>query len=91
MPHIHRTDLETAVNTVFAGMTKALKMDERIEIRGFGSFSVRRRAAKEGRNPRTGQPVLVPSRRAPVFSPGKELKARINGAAAAQDGDSNVA
>ena len=77
-PHLAKKDLEASVNTIFAAMADALCQDERIEIRGFGSFTVKRRLAREGRNPRTGRKVFVPTRRVAVFTPGKEVRERIN-------------
>lgn len=85
LPHIQKRDVETAVNALFSGMVDAMKRDERIEIRGFGAFSIRRRDAREGRNPKTGQRVVVPTRRSPAFAAGKELRARINAEQAAPD------
>lgn len=69
---------ETVVNCVFDTMVNALKADEGIEIRGFGSFTVRPYKPYAGRNPRTGQPVPVPSKRLPFFKVGKELKELVN-------------
>ena len=74
-------EAETIVNAVFDAMTSALERGERIEIRGFGSFTVKRREARQGRNPRTGAAVAVESKRIPFFRAGKELRAGLNGAA----------
>lgn len=74
-----RSDVETAVNAIFRSMTDSLRDEERIEIRGFGSFVVRHRKAREGRNPKTGQAVSIPERKAPFFTVGKELRERVNG------------
>ena len=76
----HR-ESETIVNAMFDAMMTALARGERIEIRGFGSFGVKQRRAREGRNPRTGQPVAVEAKRIPFFRAGKELKVEVNGAA----------
>ncbi len=76
----HR-ESETIVNAMFDAMMTALARGERIEIRGFGSFGVKQRRAREGRNPRTGQPVEVQAKRIPFFRAGKELKVEVNGAA----------
>jgi integration host factor subunit beta len=76
----HR-ESETIVNAIFDAMVTALARGERIEIRGFGSFGVKQRRAREGRNPRTGQPVAVQAKRIPFFRAGKELKVEVNGAA----------
>ena len=78
-PHLAKKDIEASVNSVFSAMTEALCQDDRIEIRGFGSFSVKRRPAREGRNPRTGKKVFVPTRRIAVFTPGKAVRVRLNG------------
>lgn len=69
---------EIVVNTVFASIVEALETDEKIELRGFGSFRVRRRRSRQGRNPKTGDQVSVPEKRIPYFKPGKELKELIN-------------
>lgn len=69
---------ETVVNCVFDTMTDALRAGEGIEIRGFGSFTVRPYKPYDGRNPRTGQPVPVPAKRLPFFKVGKELKELVN-------------
>jgi integration host factor subunit beta len=77
-PHVPRREVEAIVNTVFDVMINALRNEQRIEIRGFGSFSVKTRGPREGRNPKTGQKVLVPVRRNPSFTVGKELRDRLN-------------
>ncbi len=77
LPHISKKDTETVVNTIFDSMTESLKHGDRIEIRGFGSFQVKIREAREGRNPKTGDEVKIPAKRAPFFKVGKELKERI--------------
>lgn len=69
---------ETVVNCVFDTMTAALQAGEGIEIRGFGSFTVRPYKPYDGRNPRTGQPVPVPAKRLPFFKVGKDLKELVN-------------
>jgi integration host factor subunit beta len=71
-------DVAFAVNVIFAAMTEALKKDERIDLRGFGSFTVRRRHARKARNPRSGALVHVGARRAPFFKMGKDIKKRMN-------------
>ena len=78
VPHISKKDTELVVNTIFDSMTEALSASDRIEIRGFGSFQVKIREAREGRNPKTGDRVDVPEKRIPYFKPGKELKDLIN-------------
>ncbi len=70
---------EIIVNTVFESSVDALQRDDKIELRGFGSFRVRRRRSRQGRNPKTGDRVAVPAKRIPYFKPGKELKDLING------------
>lgn len=70
---------ELVVNTIFDAMVEALRRDEGIEIRGFGSFTVRQYKAYEGRNPRTGATVHVAPKRLPFFKVGKELRERVNG------------
>jgi integration host factor subunit beta len=66
------------VNTVFDSIVDALRKDEKIELRGFGSFRIRQRRSRQGRNPKTGDKVDVPAKRIPYFKPGKELKELIN-------------
>ena len=69
---------EVIVDTVFRSIIEALHRGEKIELRGFGSFRVRERGARRGRNPKTGQPVSIPAKRVPYFKAGKELKELIN-------------
>jgi len=71
---------EIIVNTVFDSIVGALQKDEKIELRGFGSFRIRQRRSRQGRNPKTGAKVDVPAKRIPYFKPGKELKELINSA-----------
>ncbi|MFQ5513128.1 MAG: integration host factor subunit beta [Myxococcota bacterium] len=78
LPHISKKDTEIVVNTIFDSMTEALRRSDRIEIRGFGSFQVKVREAREGRNPKTGEEVRIPAKRTPFFKVGKELKERID-------------
>lgn len=80
-PSYSRRDAEVIVNAVFESMTEALCSGERIEIRGFGSFVVKQRRAREGRNPKTGEIVAVAAKRVPFFKVGKELKQRVDGEA----------
>jgi len=80
VPHISKKDTELVVNTIFDSMTEALRGSDRIEIRGFGSFQVKIREAREGRNPKTGEEVKIPAKRTPFFKVGKELKERIDAA-----------
>lgn len=78
MPHLSARDVEIVVNTIFDSMTDALGKGDRIEIRGFGSFSVRHRRARQGRNPKTGDSIAVPPKRVPFFTVGHELRERVN-------------
>ena len=73
----HR-DAETAVKTILDAMSDALVQGHRIEIRGFGSFSVNRRPPRMGRNPRSGESVAVPEKRVPHFKPGKALREAVD-------------
>ncbi len=77
-PHISKKDTEIVVNTIFDAMAQALKTGERTEIRGFGSFQVKIREAREGRNPKTGEPVHISAKRTPFFKVGKELKEMVD-------------
>ncbi len=78
LQNIAKKDVEIVVDTIFSSMTDALTRDERIEIRGFGSFVSKVRDAREGRNPKTGDKVSVPRKRTPFFTVGKELKERVD-------------
>ena len=69
---------KVVVNTIFEEMEEALVRGERIEIRGFGSFSIRSYDGYQGRNPKTGKPITVPPKRLPYFKTGKELRERLN-------------
>lgn len=69
---------EIIVNTVFESIVDSLKSGEKIELRGFGSFRIRQRDSRVGRNPKTGERVEVPSKRIPYFKPGKELREMLN-------------
>lgn len=73
-----KKECEVIVDTVFQNMKDALQRGEKIEIRGFGSFTVRVRRAKEGRNPKTGEKVAIPEKRIPFFKVGKELREIVN-------------
>ena len=77
-PHLVERDVALAVNTMLEHMAACLSGGGRIEIRGFGSFSVCFRRARVGHNPRTGTPVSFPARYAPYFKPGKGLRERLN-------------
>ena len=78
-PRYSRREAEVMVNTVFDSVAEALRQNERIEIRGFGSFIVKQRRAREGRNPKTGEQVSVAAKRVPFFKVGKELRLRVDG------------
>ena len=78
LPNLAGRDVEVIVNTIFDSMTESLKTGDRIEIRGFGSFEVRTRRPRLGRNPKTGSSVDVGERRVPFFKVGKELRERVN-------------
>jgi integration host factor subunit beta len=77
-PHLYLRDVERIVATVFDEITGALVDGNRVELRGFGAFSVRHRDARQGRNPRTGEGVDVDSKHVPFFKCGKELRERLN-------------
>jgi integration host factor subunit beta len=78
-PHLYHRDVERIVSTMLDEITKALADGNRVELRGFGAFSVKQRPPRMGRNPRTGEPVAVEQKRAPFFRTGKELRERLNG------------
>ena len=71
-------DVEAIVATIFDGIAAALARGDRVELRGFGTFTVRRRDSRAGRNPRTGEPVAVDAKSVPFFRAGKELRLRMN-------------
>lgn len=73
-----RKESELVVSIVFDSMSEALKKGEKVEIRGFGSFTVREREAREARNPKSGEVVSIPAKRTPFFKTGKELRERVN-------------
>ena len=77
-PHLYHRDIERIVTTVFDEISSALSRGDRVELRGFGAFSVKQRAARIGRNPRTGDSVQVPAKFLPYFKTGKELRDRLN-------------
>jgi len=79
-PHMATNEVESAVKTVIEHMSSALSEGERIEIRGFGSFSLHFRPPRTGRNPKTGDAVELSSKYVPHFKPGKELRDRVNSA-----------
>ncbi|WP_048863067.1 integration host factor subunit beta [Acidisphaera rubrifaciens] len=77
-PHLRGADVERIVGTIFDGISAALARGERVELRGFGAFTVKHRQARTGRNPRTGEAVPVDEKAVPFFKAGKELRDRIN-------------
>ncbi len=76
--YLTKKDCEAIIETVFENMKYALQKGDKIEIRGFGSFTIRTRKAKEGRNPKTGEKVFIPEKKIPFFKVGKELREMIN-------------
>ncbi len=77
-PHLYQRDVERIVSSVFEEITDTLSRGDRVELRGFGAFSVKHRDARVGRNPRTGESVEVPQKRVPFFKTGKDLRDRMN-------------
>ncbi|MAW86990.1 MAG: integration host factor subunit beta [Phyllobacteriaceae bacterium] len=77
-PHLFQRDVENIVNAIFDEITDALSKGNRVELRGFGAFSVKNRPARAGRNPRTGDTVHVEEKWVPFFKTGKELRERLN-------------
>jgi integration host factor subunit beta len=77
-PHLHLRDVEKIVNAIFDEIATSLARGERIELRGFGAFSVKVREARTGRNPKTGALVPVPKRASPHFKAGQEMRERLN-------------
>lgn len=78
-PHLLARDIERIVNSIFDTITSALAKGGRVELRGFGAFSVKKREARQGRNPRTGETVSVSAKVTPFFKTGKLLRDRLNG------------
>ncbi len=78
-PHLRQQDVEAIVATIFEEITAALARGDRVELRGFGAFSIKRRDPRQGRNPRTGETVSVSGKAVPFFKPGKELREIVNG------------
>jgi integration host factor subunit beta len=77
-PHLYQRDVENIVNAILDTITDALARGDRVELRGFGAFSVKKRDARTGRNPRTGETVSVSEKVIPVFKTGKEMRVRLN-------------
>lgn len=80
-PHLYQRDVERIVNSIFEEITEAMARGDRVELRGFGAFSVKQRDARVGRNPRTGEAVTVEEKHVPFFKTGKLLRDRLNGKA----------
>lgn len=78
-PHLYQRDVERIVNTIFDRIIEAMATGDRVELRGFGAFSVKKRDARLGRNPRTGDAVQVDEKHVPFFKTGKLLRDRLNG------------
>ena len=78
-PHLLQRDIERIVGTVFDEISNALARGNRVELRGFGAFSIKQRDQRMGRNPRTGEAVAVAEKRVPFFKTGKQLRDRLNG------------
>lgn len=83
-PHLYQRDVENVVNAILDSITEALARGDRVELRGFGAFSVKSRPARLGRNPRTGEHVSISQKAVPFFKSGKEMRVRLN-----PDGENN--
>ena len=77
-PHLYQRDVENIVNAILDEIIAAMARGDRVELRGFGAFSVKRRDARQGRNPRTGESVKVGEKHIPFFKTGKEMRERLN-------------
>jgi integration host factor subunit beta len=77
-PHLYERDIEKIVNTILDEMVEALRRGDRVELRGFGVFSVKHREARQGRNPKTGAVVAVAKKASAFFKTGKDMRARLN-------------
>lgn len=77
-PHLYHRDVERIVSAIFEEISAALARGQRVELRGFGAFSVKQREARVGRNPRTGEAVNVAEKHIPFFKTGKQLRERLN-------------
>ena len=77
-PHLYQRDVEKIVNAVFGEIVAAMARGDRVELRGFGAFSIKQRPARTGRNPRTGTHVVVDQKCVPLFKTGKEMRERLN-------------
>ena len=77
-PHLYQRDIERIVSTIFEEITEAISSGNRVELRGFGAFSAKKREERMGRNPKTGEPVKVEQKFVPFFKTGKNLRKRLN-------------
>ena len=77
-PHLYQRDVENVVNAILDTISDALARGDRVELRGFGAFSIKKRDARNGRNPRTGETVAVDEKLIPVFKTGKDMRKRLN-------------
>ena len=77
-PSLTKSQISEAVDLILESIVEAIALDDKVEIRGFGTFSVRHRKARNGRNPRTGDNVVVPAKNVPMFKPGKSIRDRLN-------------
>jgi integration host factor subunit beta len=77
-PHLYQNDIEKIVSAILDEMVEALRRGDRVELRGFGAFSVKLRGARQGRNPRTGAVLAVAKKAIPAFKTGKEMRVRLN-------------
>jgi integration host factor subunit beta len=77
-PHLYQRDVENIINAILTEVTAAMSKGDRVELRGFGAFSVKHRPARTGRNPRTGDHVSVAQKSVPFFKTGKEMRERLN-------------
>jgi integration host factor subunit beta len=78
-PHLSQSDVERIISTIFEEIIKTMANGDRVELRGFGAFSVKQRSSRQGRNPRTGAAVSVEEKHVPFFKTGKLLRDRLNG------------
>lgn len=78
-PHLTQRDVERVISTIFEEIITTMSNGDRVELRGFGAFSVKKRGSRQGRNPRTGEPVSVDEKHVPFFKTGKLLRDRLNG------------
>ena len=78
LPHLYQRDIERVIDAILEQITRGLAQGDRVELRGFGAFTARRREARNGRNPRTGVAVSVSAKALPFFKTGKEMRERLN-------------